>query len=87
LALVGRSDGDDYWTSPGKVQKQVDFLDTHPDFIFCGHENNVRSEWHGTVTEMRRRFPDDTALSIPQLLECTVFQDNSMVYRKGILRD
>ncbi|MGB2988250.1 MAG: glycosyltransferase [Phycisphaerae bacterium] len=30
-------DGDDYWTSPHKLQKQVDFMDQHPDFALCGH--------------------------------------------------
>jgi glycosyltransferase involved in cell wall biosynthesis len=80
-------EGDDYWSSPHKLQKQVDFLETHPDFILCGHDNDIRSEWQGTETRKRRRFPADTALSIPQLLEYSVLHMSSLVYRNGIVRD
>ena len=31
-------DGDDYWTSSQKLQKQIDFLDANPDFSMCFHD-------------------------------------------------
>jgi glycosyltransferase involved in cell wall biosynthesis len=30
-------EGDDYWTSNAKLQRQVDFLDQHADFAICFH--------------------------------------------------
>ncbi len=35
---------DDYWTDPLKLQKQVDFLKSHPDYSMCFHGVEVTNE-------------------------------------------
>lgn len=37
-------EGDDCWTDPLKLQKQVDFLDSHPDFSMCFHAAEIQNE-------------------------------------------
>jgi hypothetical protein len=31
-------DGDDYWSCPDKLQRQVDFLDANPNYTICFHD-------------------------------------------------
>ena len=37
-------EGDDYWTDPQKLQRQVDFLDSHPDYSMCFHSAKKKYE-------------------------------------------
>ncbi|HUW96742.1 MAG TPA: glycosyltransferase [Anaerolineae bacterium] len=37
-------EGDDYWTDPRKLQRQVDFLEAHPECSMCFHGFTVRFE-------------------------------------------
>jgi glycosyltransferase involved in cell wall biosynthesis len=35
---IARMDGDDYWSDPHKLQRQVDFLEAHPECAMCYHD-------------------------------------------------
>ena len=41
---VAMCEGDDYWTDYLKLQKQVDFLESNPDYSMCFHRMDVISQ-------------------------------------------
>ena len=41
---IALCEGDDYWTDPYKLQKQIDFLDSHEDYSFCFHNAEILGE-------------------------------------------
>ena len=45
-------EGDDYWTSPHKLAKQVAFLDANPDFALCCHQFAFYSENDKRINQM-----------------------------------
>ncbi|MEP7113984.1 MAG: glycosyltransferase [Ilumatobacteraceae bacterium] len=78
-------DGDDEWTSPLKLQKQLDFLSRHPDCPLSFH--NALVVYEGDLRPSHRLRPegDDALLDVHQLLQNTCVQNSTLMLRRELL--
>lgn len=82
LALL---EGDDYWTDSAKLQKQVDFLQQHPDFASCFHNVEIIHQ-DGTKQSGNSCPPDQKEVSnIEDLLAENFMQTGSVMYRRSLI--
>lgn len=83
---IALCDSDDYWTDSYKLQKQVEFLETHPDCAICFH--NVMNIYDGVQGMRTLLNPLDfpTELTIEDLIMRKWFlPTNSEVFRHEYL--
>jgi len=87
---IAYCEGDDYWTIPDKLQRQVDFLECHPEYSVCWHRCKHR------ISETGEEQEDNCGMILPDGAEGvdlnmdTYFsgwftQPLTMVFRKNAL--
>ena len=80
-------DGDDYWTSPHKLQKQADYLDNHSECSMCFHnaqvfyEDSNQEPWNWTPVN-QKEFS-----TLEDLWMGNFIATCSSMFRKGLFGD
>jgi glycosyltransferase involved in cell wall biosynthesis len=84
---IALCEGDDYWTDVNKLQKQVDFLEQHQDFVMCFH--NVVEFFAESSTKNFYYCPDnqkDTS-TLTDLLIRNFIPTCSVVFRNKLIKN
>ncbi|HUG93997.1 MAG TPA: glycosyltransferase [Planctomycetaceae bacterium] len=84
--FVALLEGDDYWTSPHKLQTQVDFLDAHPDCVICHHNVERIDERHPDVRSLWHPPRHPAFETLDDLLQENRIVTCSAVFRNGLWR-
>lgn len=81
---IALCEGDDYWTDPYKLQKQVDFLEGHPEYSMCFH--NAMEHWeNGQVLDAPFAKLEDRDYTGEEIYENWIVPTASVVFRRNAL--
>lgn len=76
-------EGDDYWTDPNKLQRQVDFLESHPDYSLCVHKAICFNDKKQAFESCFPKIHEETDFTVKDIISGGggFFSTNSMLYK------
>jgi len=79
-------EGDDYWTSPHKLQNQVAFLDTHPECAMCFHPV---TKFYEDGSQQPTQFPPRGMMvrTLEDLFKRNLIQNCSVLFRRDLIAE
>lgn len=82
---IAQVDGDDFISSPMKLQIQTDFLDNNQQCSICFHHYTSQNAKGEALTQSPRPFNSDTIADLSLLLRTTMGPGNTTMFRKSAL--
>ncbi len=81
---IAMCEGDDYWTDPLKLQKQVDFLEGNDDYVMCAHNSIVKDESAGIMRCFNNWLKEDTYGYGDIISKNWFLPTQSMLFRRNV---
>lgn len=81
---VALLDGDDYWVSPYKLQKQMEYLDRHPECSICFHNARVIHEDGSREPWLWNHAGQREITALTDILMDNYIATCSTMFRKGM---
>jgi glycosyltransferase involved in cell wall biosynthesis len=79
-------EGDDFWNDPSKLQKQVNYLEAHPECSFCFHDA-YRIDGDGIDLPKYPGFPSERSVYTRDLLVANFVPTPSLCHRNYPLKE
>ena len=86
---IAMLDGDDYWISPDKLQRQVSFLDQHPDYVLTFHDTlfvsddpNFKEHYQ---SETHDKLKPGATYTYSDVVAGWFMQTSTLLYRNGLI--
>lgn len=80
-------EGDDYWTDPNKLQKQVDFLEANEDYAICYHRVYELPDGKDPELSNLNTSLQEETYTIEDLAKGNFIHTPSVVFRNGLIKE